>query len=100
MNSHISQIAQFQQLYERKFVGYERGDNTAIITNAPLNRKKIFGVSLTDLAEREGAEFPKFLNEALSFLEENSAYEFEGIFRISGSKKDMENWVNETNQSK
>lgn len=52
-------------------------------------------VSVTSL----GPEFPKFLTEAVSFLDKHDCVHVEGVFRVSGLKKVMDAWVNEVNQS-
>lgn len=52
-------------------------------------------ISVTSL----GPEFPKFLTEAISFLDKHDCARVEGVFRVSGLKKVMDAWVNEVNQS-
>eukprot|EP01126_Amoeba_proteus_P009268 TRINITY_DN13511_c0_g1_i1.p1 TRINITY_DN13511_c0_g1~~TRINITY_DN13511_c0_g1_i1.p1 ORF type:complete len:272 (-),score=52.09 TRINITY_DN13511_c0_g1_i1:2-715(-) len=96
INSHMTELAQYQQLYERKFSSYERGDNTAFLT-ASEKFTKMFGVSIEDLLSREGGEVPIFLSSSISFLRSIDSKSVEGIFRISGVKTEMDDMVNKIN---
>eukprot|EP01111_Echinosteliopsis_oligospora_P011223 TRINITY_DN3649_c0_g1_i1.p1 TRINITY_DN3649_c0_g1~~TRINITY_DN3649_c0_g1_i1.p1 ORF type:complete len:686 (+),score=179.17 TRINITY_DN3649_c0_g1_i1:75-2132(+) len=66
------------------------------IPDVPLN--PIFGVDLMKLVERDQAPVPKFISTSFEYLK-NKALDEEGIFRLSGNKREVMEVKNKLDKS-
>eukprot|EP01124_Arcella_intermedia_P007402 TRINITY_DN14524_c0_g1_i2.p1 TRINITY_DN14524_c0_g1~~TRINITY_DN14524_c0_g1_i2.p1 ORF type:complete len:762 (+),score=145.01 TRINITY_DN14524_c0_g1_i2:678-2963(+) len=83
------QIDDIKIALDKKRENFGTGENTRYLQKA----SSVFGVPLVDLITKEGGEIPLFLEKSLEYLKENWAHNVVGIFRISGQKDEMENFL-------